>query len=167
MRPIILIFIIGFCHRGIAQNHHGDQWILLNGNILDFNSNSLEISLIEWIPIALNAGSYPSNICDRQGNLLFYTGGCYVLNREHNIMQNGDSITSDYAFLYWCGSNVFPMRQNNTILPHPGDTNKYVIFNYNMAKPIDSLVPIPTELYYHIVDMISSSGSKPVTTMGT
>jgi hypothetical protein len=158
MRPFILIFIIGFCHRSIAQNHQGDQWILLNGNILDFNSNSMEISLIEWNPISLNAGTSSSNICDRQGHLLFYTGGCYVLNKEHNIMENGDSITSNYALQYWCGSNDFPMRQNNTILPHPSDTNKYVIFNYNMAKPIDSLAPMPTEFYCHIVDMTKDGG---------
>lgn len=81
-----------------------------------------------------------------------------MLNREHAIMQNGDSITSNYALQYWCGSNVFPMQQNNTMLPHPGDTNRYVIFNYNMAKPFDSLAPMPTEFYYHLVDMTMDNG---------
>lgn len=158
MRLVSLICILGFSQLGLAQYNSGNQWILLNGNILDFNTDSMELRLIEWNPISLNAGSYTSNICDRQGNLLFYTGGCYVLNSEHAIMQNGDSITSDYALQYWCGSNVFPMRQNNTILPHPGDTNQYVIFNYNMAKPYDSLAPMPTEFYYHLVDMTKDNG---------
>ena len=108
--------------------------------------------------INLDPGDYVSNICDNQGDLLFYTGGCYVLNKEHAIMQNGDSITSDYALQYWCGYNDFPMRQNNTILPFPGDSNKYVIFNYNMAKPFDSLAPMPTAFYYHIVDMTEDNG---------
>ncbi len=74
-------------------------------------------------------------------------------------MENGDSITSGWALLYWCGYNDFPMRQNNTILPHPGDTNKYVIFNYNIEHPLGaSGLPIPTILYYHVVDMTRDNG---------
>lgn len=158
MRFTILIYALAFSQWAIAQNCYDRQWILDDGNIMRFDDGIMVLNLISWNPASISAGSYPSNICDRQGNLLFYSGGCYVLNKEHEIMENGDSITSDYALQYWCGSNVFPMRQNNTILPFPGDTNKYVIFNYNMAKPYDSLAAMPTEFYYHIVDMIEDNG---------
>lgn len=158
MRILTFIIAIALSLTGFGQKRYDGKWILEDGNIMSFDSSLMALSVITWEPVSLSAGSYCSNICDSQGNLLFYTGGCYVLNKDHVRMQNGDSITSNYALQYWCGQNEFPMRQNNTILPFPGDSNKYVIFNYNMAKPIDSLAPIPTEFYYHIIDMTQDNG---------
>jgi len=158
MRVLTFIVAIALSQAGFGQNRHDGKWILEDGNIMSFDSNLMTLSVISWEPVSLSAGSYCSNICDSQGNLLFYTGGCYVLNKDHDMMQNGDSITSDYALLYWCGHNEFPMRQNNTILPFPGDTNKYVIFNFNMEKPFDSLAAMPTAFYYHVVDMTEDNG---------
>jgi len=158
MRVLTFIVAIALSQAGFGQNRHDGKWILEDGNIMSFDSNLMTLSVISWEPVSLSAGSYCSNICDSQGNLLFYTGGCYVLNKDHDMMQNGDSITSEYALLYWCGGNEFPMRQNNTILPFPGDTNKYVIFNFNMEKPFDSLAAMPTAFYYHVVDMTEDSG---------
>lgn len=116
------------------------------------------VNLIANPDIYLDPGDFATSICDKNGNLLFYTGGCYVLNRENAIMLNGDSITSDYALQYWCAYNDFPMRQNNTALPYPNDTDKYVIFNYNIEDPIATELPIPTNLYYHVVDMKGDNG---------
>lgn len=153
MKLTIFIFTFSLSQVGLAQNRHDHQWIFNNHNILIFHKDSLEVAVFTDSVGSLDPGDYVSNICDYQGNLLFYTGGCYVLNKFHAIMQNGDSITNNYALQYWCGYNDFPMRQNNIILPFTGDSNKYVIFNFNMEKPIDSLAPIPTAFYYHIVDM--------------
>jgi hypothetical protein len=158
MRLVSLICILALSQFGLAQGSYDSQWVFNNHNNFIFFEDSLVINVFANPFPNLDPGDYVSNICDRQGNLLFYTGGCYVLNKKHAIMQNGDSITSDYALQYWCGYNDFPMRQNNTILPHPGDTNRYVIFNYNMEKPIDSLAAMPTAFYYHIVDMTEDNG---------
>jgi Secretion system C-terminal sorting domain len=163
MRFLVIILLTSLYQLGFSQNHYDRQWIFHNHNNFIFHEDSLLINIVVPPSIILDSGSYASNICDNQGNLLFYTGGCYVLNKEHAIMQNGDSITSDYALQYWCGYNDFPMRQNNTILPHPGDTNKYVIFNYNMEKPYDSLAPMPTAFYYHVVDMTQDNGLGAIT----
>lgn len=158
MRVLFYIVAITLCGNGSAQNLYNHQWVFNNHNNFIFYEDSLEVNVFVPPLINLDPGDYSTNICDKQGNLLFYTGGCYVLNKEHKIMQNGDSITSDYALKYWCGYNDFPMRQNNTILPYPGDTNRYVIFNYNIEKPFDSLAPMPTAFYYHIVDMTEDNG---------
>jgi hypothetical protein len=158
MRVIILIFTTALCGGVFAQNRNNHQWVFNNHNNFIFHEDSLLVNVFVNPYINLDPGDYGSNICDNQGDLLFYTGGCYVLNKDHAIMQNGDSITSNYALLYWCGLNDFPMRQNNTILPHPGNTNKYVIFNFNMENPFDSLAPMPTAFYYHVVDMTEDNG---------
>ena len=72
---------------------------------------------------------------------------------------NGDSITSDFALQSWCAYNDFPMWQNNTILPYPNDIEKFVIFNCNLENPLaPNGLPIPTNLYYHFIDMKEDNG---------
>ena len=33
-----------------------------------------------------------ASICNKEGELLFYTNGCSIINRLHQVMPNGDSI---------------------------------------------------------------------------
>lgn len=33
-----------------------------------------------------------TGMCDKEGNLLFYSNGCKVVNAKGEVMQNGDSI---------------------------------------------------------------------------
>ena len=56
-----------------------------------------------------------ASICDKDGNLLFYTNGCAVANREHQVMPHGDSLNYGYYFQTWwlddCG-NGYPGGQD-------------------------------------------------------
>lgn len=157
---LTIVFTIICCYQiSQAQSKYDHQWVFNNHNNLIFNEDSLVVNLITNPDIYLDPGDFATSICDKNGNLLFYTGGCYVLNRENLIMMNGDSITSDFAFQSWCAYNDFPMWQNNTILPYPNDIEKYVIFNCNLENPLaPEGLPVPTHLYYHVVDMEEDTG---------
>jgi len=57
-----------------------------------------------------------TTVSDGDGNLLFYSIGNDVWNRNHELMPN-------------CGSSIFAETQ--VIMPYPGDANKYYIFSAN------------------------------------
>ena len=97
----------------------------------DFNLKPFEVIKSEnGIGFAQNNAS----ICDKDGNLLFYTNGCAVLNRDAKIMPNGDSLNYD-IWQDLSGHNQckygYPGTQNSIILNDPGDENNY----YLLHKP--------------------------------
>ncbi|MBI4931936.1 MAG: T9SS type A sorting domain-containing protein [Bacteroidetes bacterium] len=110
------VFFVLFRFSVIAQNpdikrtYHwyfgksgGIDWI--SGNpVLDYSSNG---ELCEG----------PSSISDLNGNLLFYTDGDTVWNRNHQIMPNG-------VGLLGCTSSM----QASLIIPQPGNDSLYYIF---------------------------------------
>jgi gliding motility-associated-like protein len=82
-----------------------------------------------------------ATICNSAGNLLFYTNGLFVWNREHSVMPNGDSILGSSGF-----------NQNNIIIQKPGSQNIYCLFT------IDS-----TGLFYSEVDLDLENGRGDIT----
>ena len=58
-----------------------------------------------------------SSISDRLGNLLFYSDGSTVWNRNHGIMLNGEGLLGDKS-----------STQSAMIIPKPDDENIYYIF---------------------------------------
>ncbi|MBS1609919.1 MAG: gliding motility-associated C-terminal domain-containing protein [Bacteroidetes bacterium] len=88
-----------------------------------------------------------SSISDTAGNLLFYTNGITVYNRNHKVMQNGDGLV---------GSIHSP--QGCIIVQHPAYDNIYYVFTTNF----DESGPT-TEYRYSVVDMAADNGNGKVT----
>ena len=106
----ISIFLLGFY--GNAQRE-GYNWYFGNGAALDFSSGA---------PVFSNASSMAANegcasISDVNGNLLFYTNGNNVWNKNHNQMQGGSGLL---------GSSQ--SAQSSIIVPRPSFPNQYFIF---------------------------------------
>ena len=82
----VLIWFFGFGNSVFAQKENY-VWAMGEGAGLDFNSGTV-------VPISTGilAEEGCSSICDPSGNLLFYTNGREVWNRNHNQMPNGDSL---------------------------------------------------------------------------
>lgn len=98
---------------------------------LDFNSG-------EPIPLtdgALNTNEGCATISDQNGDLLFYTDGITVYNKNHNVMLNGAGLNGDESSTH-----------SAIIVPKPGDVNVYYIFT------VDDLAG-PNGLQYSEVDM--------------
>jgi len=72
-----------------------------------------------------------ASICDRNGNLLFYTNGCHVADATHNIMPNGsglnDGIWVEEFMQDTCGD--YSGTQNIIILNDPGFELGYYILH--------------------------------------
>ncbi len=138
------------------------QWIQTPTptSIMDFRDDTIVFSYVNVTSIAFVS---TANICDKNGNFLFFTNGINVSDRYGNIMPNGDSLSYTnqlhYEEIYPQGA---PADQNVLILPKPGSDNLYYVFHY---LPIDTDILLPnfvylepTRFYYSVVDMNANMG---------
>ncbi len=96
---------------------------------------------------AMTSSEACSSICDTLGNLLFYTNGISVYNRNHVIMQNGDNLAGNVSAV-----------QSGLIVPHPGNSNLYFIFTTDAIEN-----NFANGYNYSIVDMSLDAGLGQVT----
>ncbi len=120
--------------------------------------------------VATNGLSYDQNnasICTPEGELLFYTNGCAVANREHQIMPNGDSINAGPFFdVLWLGDceNGYPGGQDIIILQDPSHNSGYYIIHITMGYFSGNDPSLVIEnLKYSYVDMSLNNGLGDVT----
>jgi len=91
-----------------------------------------------------------SGICDKNGNLLFYTNGDTVYNRKHQPMKNG-------VFLPFYQINSAVM--GSMVLPVPGSDHLYYLFNC----PAGEFQSVNKFVRYSIIDMDGDNGYGEVT----
>lgn len=132
---VTLLYFLPLCLS--AQTKFDNIWLFgsnlgsadlgYGGTQLNFEQSKPEISFFV-IPVDIEANA---SISDSSGNLLFYTNGCMVINREHRLMANGDSINfgglvyeQNCGFMYPLG---YPAHQGVMILPWPDKANQYIM----------------------------------------
>ena len=118
-----------------------------------FGSNA-GITFNSGTPIALTNGALltaegVATISDNLGNLLFYTDGVTVYNRNHLVMTNGTGLFGDAS-----------STQSAIIVQRPGSTNIYYIFTSDNDAG-------PSGICYSTVDMNLSGGLGAVTVKNT
>ncbi|MDQ1266943.1 MAG: hypothetical protein QG635_2096, partial [Bacteroidota bacterium] len=100
-------------------------------------------------PLAVNDGVLYSpegcaSISDSSGNLLFYTDGMTVYNKNHQVMKNGSDLL---------GNNK--STQSSLILPKPNNKNIYYLFTISRRDFYQGL-------NYSIVDISKDNGAGEV-----
>ena len=101
----------------------------VEGVILSFNEIPLSV---EYVQTFTNITVSNATIADPFGNLLFYTNGCQIANRFHQLMENGDSLNFGTVFNERCNENAFGYPagpQSCLILPLPGNNDNYCVFH--------------------------------------
>jgi len=125
------------------EHHRSDNWLFGDKAGLKFNNGIAEsINLGEnemWTPEGC------ASISDTLGNLLFYTDGRRVWNRNHSILLNGDSISD---VIHQFGQSIF---QSSLIIPNPAEESQYYLINLEVFT-FDGI------LSYSIIDMDGDSG---------
>lgn len=114
-------------------------WYFGNGAGLDFNeddtrSGSPPYPLTDGV---MNAPEGTSTMSDRNGDLMFYTDGQTVWNKNHQPMLNGDNIGGSPA-----------STQSALIVPFPNDETMFYIFTTEAVGNASTYA-----LKYSIVDM--------------
>lgn len=169
---VILIVYIHHIHLS-AQNKQDYYWPFGKDQVLeqsgtqasefDFNKQPFEPSFRD---AGLEFDQNNASICDKDGNLLFYTNGCAVANRLHEVMPHGDSLNYGNFFqTLWlddCG-NGYPGRQDILILPDPEVGQGYYIIHKPNYRDTISRDIIIKDLMYTYVDMSLDGGLGDVT----
>jgi hypothetical protein len=107
-------------------------------------------------------------MCDTTGNLLFYTNGVMVGDKNLNKMQGSDTLNPGYFSSYnWNGNSGYRTVQGTLILPFPNYPNKYYLFHVRDRNPtfINPTIPDKEGLYYTTIDMTLNNGLGRVTSL--
>jgi Secretion system C-terminal sorting domain len=127
---------------------------------LDFSNNPPDIIYQHrYIPLFQENAS----ICDKNGNLLFYTNGIKIGNADNQLMVNGGGLNPGI----WTGEypDGLPMSQGALALPVPGSDSLYVLIHglldvwVNASGQSDIGM---TRLYYSLIDMSKANGKGAV-----
>lgn len=135
---ISLILLSSF--DGLAQKE-ANIWYFGYQAGLDFSSGSPVVINNS----AMNTAEGSASICDENGNLMFYTNGWEVYNRNHVFMANGTGLMGHFS-----------TTQSALIVPNPVNKNIYYIFTADYQGN-------PNGLRYSIVDMTMAGGLGAVT----
>lgn len=140
MRWFFLYIFLIFLFTGIIQEASAQK----EANVWYFGLRA-GLDFSKGTPVPLTNGRMSTNegcssIADQSGNLLFYTDGVYVWNREHHQMPNG------YRLMGHRSSS-----QSAIIVPRPGSKTQYYIFTTDLQSQAYGL-------RYNLVDMTLDKG---------
>jgi gliding motility-associated-like protein len=113
MKRVIIIILSTVISLNVFGQGEANIWYFGQNAGVDFNGGA---------PVALTNGALSTSegcatLCDKNGNLLFYTDGIRVYNRNHVQMTNGFGLLGDPS-----------SAQSAIIVPKPGDMNWFYIF---------------------------------------
>jgi gliding motility-associated-like protein len=125
-----------------SQGKEANIWYFGVHAGIDFNAGSPPAVLLDGQTILPSGGHVAgsASISDENGNLLFYSDGTRIWNRNHITMLNGDNI----------GINT---TQGAMIVKDPGSTNLYYIFNHVWESALWQY-----HFQYSVVDMNLDNG---------
>ncbi|MCO6492507.1 MAG: T9SS type A sorting domain-containing protein [Phaeodactylibacter sp.] len=130
----------------------------IEGVRLDFNESP---PTVDYAPVGGNINVSNATISDENGNLLFYTNGCAIYKADHEIMENGSGLNPGNVSIEWCGKDGYGYIagvQSCLVLPHPGESNKYVLFHKHLLLQYEPFFDaISDSLLYTLVDMSLSN----------
>lgn len=126
MRKLLFVLILFYGATCLSQGE-ANVWYFGENAGLDFNNGA---------PVAITNGQLVTDegcatISNATGQLLFYTDGVTVYNRNHSIMLNGTGLLGHAS-----------STQSATIIPQPGTTHLYYIFTDCADAPETVLKPL-------------------------
>lgn len=135
------------CITSTVHSQHANVWVFGGHAGVDFNSMPPRA-----IKTEINTGEGSASICDANGQLLFYTDGCTVWDKNQNIMPNGQDLPQ-------VGKNITSSTTQGTIIiPWPGRQNQYFIFSLGQITGSDNNPDHVGKLYYSVIDMDLNGG---------
>ncbi|MDO8365245.1 MAG: PKD domain-containing protein [Saprospiraceae bacterium] len=124
------------------------------GTLIDFKSSPPQITLNDFVI------DYPfASIADKDGNLVAFTDGCRISNRNKDLMLNGDSLNPGEVYNVYCNLPYFyPVIQPCIFLSKPGSDSRYYLFHLRS----DDHYRNPMNLLYTEIDASGDNGNGAV-----
>lgn len=112
---------------------------------------------VQQVALAFNFESCAAVATKPDGDLLFYSNGCEVANRDHEVMPNGYGLSPGDISDMVCPWKGHIVPQGAMVLPWPGDSLRYVLLHMGADyEPKRKLRLGP--LFYSVVDMSLQGG---------
>src|SRR5690606_27030283 len=134
----ILLLLLSLCSIFVTAQEEASNWYFGENAGISFSSVDGSITNLNNGQLDTKEGC--SSISDNNGNLLFYTDGTTVYNKNHTVMNNGNNLLGDES-----------STQSAIVVPKPEDPNIYYIFTVGSNQN-------PTGLKYSVVDMTLAGG---------
>jgi gliding motility-associated-like protein len=146
MKKILSILSLFISLNAVGQGEAAN-WFFGHGAGIEFDRNSDIVSPVDGGQLDTFEGC--ATISDIDGNLLFYTDGISVWNKNHFIMQNGTALHGDPS-----------SSQAAIIVPKPNDPDIYYIFTVDVQFQNENS---HHGFSYSVVDMSQAGGLGAVT----
>ncbi|AXT20803.1 gliding motility-associated C-terminal domain-containing protein [Flavobacteriaceae bacterium AU392] len=146
MKNLLLVITFLISTITFAQGEAAN-WYFGNAAGLRFNQGNGTVTSLNDGQLSTTEGC--ATISDSNGNLLLYTDGSIVWNRNHTIMANGTGLLGDFS-----------STQSGIIVPKPDDPNIYYVFT---VDDIESQNDPNVGLHYSEVDISLEGGLGRVT----
>ncbi|MDB2385076.1 T9SS type B sorting domain-containing protein [Polaribacter sp.] len=142
-----ILFVLLFFSIQLIAQEQANFWYFGNNAGIDFSSGE---------PVSLDNGKLEtdegcSTISDKEGNLLFYTDGSILYDKNHDIMTFSDGSLANSL-----GGNA-SSTQSGLFVPNPTDENIYYLFTVGTEFVPRGEVPNPGYNFYTI-DKSKNSG---------
>ena len=115
-----IIYILLFYNIVLFSQNETTNWYFGQNAALNFDRGQL--SVLNNSSMVAPAGC--TSISDKNGDLLFYTNGETIWNKNHQIMENGENLGGTPIYL-----------QNSIIIPKPGNDNIYYLIYTKSTLP--------------------------------
>ena len=147
-RNSLLLLLIFFSAVAFAQNKESYNWYFGNhagmtwNNTQTINDNG---KILNNLPTpltgcAMNQHEGSFTVSNTKGDLMFYSNGITIWNKNHTVMPNGSGMT---------GHN--DAVQSGIVVPYPGQANKYIAFTIGSRSQVNTLA-------YSVIDMTLQNG---------
>ena len=148
---IFLLLFVGVIFVSFSQKQNY-YWYFGNGAGLNFNTNP---------PTALTDGKAvtfegSATISDENGNLLFYTDGSTVWDKNHDVMTNGSGLRGSPS-----------STQSAVLVPMPRNPNRYYVFTVGFRDPVFCYSIVDMSLRGGLGDVLTASKNTELFTDGT
>lgn len=141
----IFHFVLGLViSQSLFSQRQADNWL-----VGDFGLQFIKDSVAIRHDYAQHESRGAGIISDKNGNLLFYTDGFNVWNKNHTLMPNGSNVLS---------VSGGPKLHESVVIPQPGSESIFYIFTVNAYNGQSA-----SGLYYSIVDLSLNNGLGDVT----
>ncbi len=156
----LIFFFLVVLGQSFAQVQYDYNWMFggsgINGTKLNFESDSL---VRENVSHNLPLGSTNACISDKNGELLFYTNGCLIHNKQFEEMENGFGLNPGEIADSYCDDEYPSLHQSMLILPSTSNDSIYHVFHKRIIIDTNlELIVVSDSLFHTIIDISANNG---------
>ncbi len=137
MRKLVVILLMAFSPvLATAQGFYDHVWLTGNNPFAGFPNGRIVFDSLSYVHAPemrkMSFKGTEATICDAQGNFLMSSNGIWIANASNDTMMNGSGLNPGPGASSWPFG--LPMSYNAVFLPHPEDTNKYMLIHHSQEQ---------------------------------